>query len=1677
MDSVAAKFNMSTDALKRLNQLRTFSRGFNALQAGDELDVPLTPFPEIAWGENDPLPSVDNEREKNIAGIASRAGSFLANNPDTDAAVTLGNSMATTAASSEVQELLNRFGTARVQLETDKKLSLKNSQLDLLVPLYDRGDRVVFTQGSLHRTDDRNQSNLGVGIRHFISDYMLGVNTFGDYDLSREHARAGIGAEYWRDFVKLSANGYFRLTGWKDSPDVRDYDERPANGWDVRTQGWLPFAPQLGGKLTWEQYYGKDVALFGKNNRQRNPFAVTAGLEYTPIPLLSLNAEQRQGQSGKNDTRMGIGFNYQLGMPWNQQIDPSSVAAMRSLAGSRYDLVDRNNNIVLEYRQQEVLRISLPDVTEARSSELIRIPVTLHKDKYGLKETQWTSSPGFVEQGGTLQKRSEREIDVRIPAYTQGTRSGAAQEYTLTAVSFDNKGNRSNTASTIIRVSPSHHEMGELVVTPKSPVVADNSKFVSLTAAVNDESGLGVPGQQLTFSVSGLTDENNNPSATLYTDTQSNSKVLSVTTDADGKGTVMLRSKVAKKGSVTVTTDDGITREAQVLFAADANTAMISGLNVTKNHAHADGLSSNEIEAVVLDAQGNPLANFTVEADADNDGVVDTSLLTDAKGKTTLKITNERAGETNVAVRSGSATRAALSTTVHFVVDKSAAHIAEGDLRVTAGAKANGMDSNAVTIKVTDTRGNIAGGVIVDISAVGETAEATVTADTFASNDEGLVNAIIRTQTAGEYKVNASIRESGSSTDTTTHFIADQDSANITDSNLSVTSGAKADGQAGNAVVALVTDAQGNPVAKAEVTFTADNTGATFAPAVVTTGDDGRASTTLTSTVAGKIIVTATVGNNAASKETAFIADRDTANITDSNLTVASGAKADGLEGNAVVALVTDAQGNPVAKAEVTFTADNTGASFAPAVVTTGDDGRASTTLTSTVAGKIIVTATVGNNAASKETAFIADRDTANITDSNLTVASGAKADGLEGNAVVALVTDAQGNPVAKAEVTFTADNTGASFAPAVVTTGDDGRASTTLTSTVAGKIIVTATVGNNAASKETAFIADRDTANITDSNLSVTSGAKADGQAGNAVVALVTDAQGNPVAKAEVTFTADNTGATFAPAVVTTGDDGRASTTLTSTVAGKIIVTATVGNNAASKETAFIADRDTANITDSNLTVASGAKADGLEGNAVVALVTDAQGNPVAKAEVTFTADNTGASFAPAVVTTGDDGRASTTLTSTVAGKIIVTATVGNNAASKETAFVVGEAAFSRSEVAVDKDTYTSGDDVVVTVTLNDEHGNAVINQVDKLSSSTVDVNNATIKEGSSWQDEGRGKYIATFTAVKVTSSATAKLQLSDWDTGVTSLPYSIVAGEPVASTSTLTRNANGYLVNQEMIFTLILRDGNRNVVRMDPESVLSDATFKTPGSDTVINKLEMNSNGSYSFTITASVKGEDLQASFRLNGWASDIVTTNYDVMPVFRNVRGLHSRDTNMGLNHPKEGFYGAQFVLDLQGGGDRTDYNWRTNADWATVDGSGVVMLKTTIASHQAREVTVTATPKNGKTFGIIRHTFKLDRWISVYDNEVFYPDALEACASLNMRLPADARDGFSDFWGTKSKYEQSVIPSHIYLDSVRFWIKTTNNAAPYLWVRYLINGVYSGGAGISAKSRFLCIEDF
>ncbi|WP_171972290.1 inverse autotransporter beta domain-containing protein, partial [Escherichia coli] len=82
----------------------------------------------------------------------------------------------------------------------------------------------------------------------------------------------------------------------------------------------------------YEQYYGDEGALFDKDDRQSNPHAITAGLNYTPFPLMTFSAEQRQGKQGENDTRFAVDFTWLPGSAMQKQLDPNDVAARRSLA-------------------------------------------------------------------------------------------------------------------------------------------------------------------------------------------------------------------------------------------------------------------------------------------------------------------------------------------------------------------------------------------------------------------------------------------------------------------------------------------------------------------------------------------------------------------------------------------------------------------------------------------------------------------------------------------------------------------------------------------------------------------------------------------------------------------------------------------------------------------------------------------------------------------------------------------------------------------------------------------------------------------------------------------------------------------------------------------------------------------------------------------------------------------------------------------------------------------------------------------------------------------------------------------------------------------------------------------------------------------------------------------------
>lgn len=596
---VAKQYGLTITQLKRLNQFRVFAHGFNHLKVGDELDVPVKPVTGPGMdkqnrAEHSPdMPAGDNDTQQ-MAGYASQAGGILASRPDGQAAAGMVKGMAVGKANQTVQEWMSQFGTAQVQLGVDEDFSLKHSSLNLLHPWYDTPDNMVFSQTGIHRTDERTQANLGAGYRHFRSDDMLGLNAFLDYDLSRDHARAGFGGEYWRNFLKLSANAYVHISGWKESPDVEDYDERPANGWDVRVEGYLPSYPQLGAKVMYEQYYGDEVALFGKDERQKNPHAITAGVSYTPVPLLTLSADEKTGQDGQHDTEIKADLNYRIGEPLSHQLDTDAVAASRSLVGSRYDLIDRNNDIILEYRKQEVIKLHVPARITGAPGQVI--PLTLDVNaKHGLKDIIWDDA-ALLAAGGKLNGAGTQWV-LTLPAW----QAGAVNAWSVMAVAHDTKDNASKPSEMqVVLAAPAVH--AAVLAAQPERLLADGKSASTITLTLKDDQGNAVTGQAGQLTLSGTL----TPDAALV---HGGTKVVSLTPNNDP---VLTHLKETTPGEYTATLTAGTVAGKYALTAALDGTTVAQTTAVIEDTAADITQSTLTKDLATIAADGTATSTLTL---------------------------------------------------------------------------------------------------------------------------------------------------------------------------------------------------------------------------------------------------------------------------------------------------------------------------------------------------------------------------------------------------------------------------------------------------------------------------------------------------------------------------------------------------------------------------------------------------------------------------------------------------------------------------------------------------------------------------------------------------------------------------------------------------------------------------------------------------------------------------------------------------------------------------------------------------------------------------------------------------------------------------------------------------------------------------------------------------------
>lgn len=1312
--SVAERFGISVAELRKLNQFRTFARGFDNVRQGDELDVPA----QVSEKKLTPPPGNSSDNlEQQIASTSQQIGSLLAEDMNSEQAANMARGWASSQASGAMTDWLSRFGTARITLGVDEDFSLKNSQFDFLHPWYETPDNLFFSQHTLHRTDERTQINNGLGWRHFTPTWMSGINFFFDHDLSRYHSRAGIGAEYWRDYLKLSSNGYLRLTNWRSAPELdNDYEARPANGWDVRAEGWLPAWPYLGGKLVYEQYYGDEVALFDKDDRQSNPHAITAGLNYTPFPLMTFSAEQRQGKQGENDTRFAVDFTWQPGSAMQKQLDPNEVAARRSLAGSRYDLVDRNNNIVLEYRKKELVRLPLTDPVTGKSGEVKSLVSSL-QTKYALKG--YNVEATALEAAGGKVVTTGKDILVTLPAYRFTSTPETDNTWPIEVTAEDVKGNLSNREQSMVVVqAPTLSQKDSSVSLSTQTLNADSHSTATLTFIAHDAAGNPVVGLVLSTRHEGVQD-------ITLSDWKDN---------GDGSYTQVLTTG-AMSGTLT------LMPQLNGVDAAKAP-AVVNIISVSSSRTH----SSIKIDKDSY-LSGNPI-EVTVELRDENDKPVKEQK---QQLNTAVSIDNVKPGVTTdwketadgvykatyTAYTRGSGLTAKLLMqnwnedlhTAGFIIDANPQSAKIATLSASNnGVLANENAANTVSVNVADEGSNPINDHTVTFAVLSGSATCFNNQNTAKTDVNGLATFDLKSSKQEDNTVEVTL-ENGVKQTLNVSFVGDSSTAQV-DLQKSKNE-VVADGNDSATMTATVRDAKGNLLNDVKVTFNVNSAAAKLSQTEVNS-HDGIATATLTSLKNGDYRVTASVSSGSqANQQVIFIGDQSTAALT---LSVPSGdITVTNTAPQYMTATLQDKNGNPLKDKEITFSVPNDVASkFSISnggKGMTDSNGVAIASLTGTLAGTHMITARLANSNVSdtQPMTFVADKDRAVV------VLQTSKAEiignGVDETTLTATVKDPSNHPVAGITVNFTMpQDVAANFTlenNGIAITQANGEAHVTLKGKKAGTHTVTATLGNNntSDSQPVTFVADKTSAQVV---LQMSKDEITGNGVDNATLtATVKDQFDNEVNNLPVTFSSASSGLTLTPGVSNTNESGIAQATLAGVAFGEQTVTASLANNGASdnKTVHFIGDTAAAKIIELTPvpdSIIAGTPQNS-SGSVITATVVDNNGFPVKGVTVNFTSRTNSAEMTNGgQAVTNEQGKATVTYTNTRssiesgARPDTVEASLENGSSTLSTSINVNADASTAHLTLLQAlfDTVSAGDTTNLYIEVKDNYGNGVPQQ-----------------------------------------------------------------------------------------------------------------------------------------------------------------------------------------------------------------------------------------------------------------------------------------------------------------------------------------------------------------------------
>ena len=1456
--TVAARFGITVDELRRLNQFRTFARGFDNVRQGDEIDVPLinSNSPEARNLKAMQMERDGKDPQMQVAEVAQQSGTLLARDMDSEQAASMARGWVASSASAQATDWLSRWGTARVSLGVDEDFSLKSSSFEFLHPWYETPDNLVFSQHTLHRTDDRTQTNHGIGWRYFTSSWMSGVNMFIDHDLTRYHTRTGMGVEYWRDYLKLSGNGYLRLSNWRSAPELdNDYEARPANGWDLRAEGWLPAWPQLGGKLVYEQYYGDEVALFGKDERQNDPHAITAGLSYTPVPLISFSAEQRQGKQGENDTRIGMELTLQPGHSLQKQLDPAEVAARRSLVGSRYDLVDRNNNIVLEYRKKELVRLTLTDPLKGKPGEVKSLVSSL-QTKYALKG--YDIEAASLQSAGGKVAVSGKDIQVTIPPYRFTAMPETDNTYPIAVTAEDSKGNFSRREESMVVVEKPTLSLADSTLSVDQQILlADGKSTSTLTYTARDSSGKPIPGMTLKTQVKGLQDfalsewkDNGNGTYTQIVTAGKTSGALSLMPQFNGDdiaktpALIAIVANTASRADSTIETDQdnyvaGKPIVVKVTLRDDNGNGVTGRKELLKQTVKVDNTKADAVSAWTEESEGIYKASYTAHLIGD---------------KLTAQLTMP-----------GWQTKH--SDAFSIAGDKDTAKIAA--MQITANNAVARRDHNTVAVTVRDVHQNLLQGQNVTFTVVNGAA-------VFADPNGGIVttdkDGIASVNLASDQAVNSLIKAeiNGSSQSVEVSFITgdiSQLTSTIKTDDVSYTAGGKIKvsvtlmDEQKNLVKGMASLLAGSSVV--EVSGTDKNETGNWSEE-----SDGVYTTTRTAKIAGdRHYATLKLSTWSSAQQSDAYAIRESGAVLAYSSIVTD--KTAYTAGGAIKVTVTlkDSYENLVGgQRDAINLAIQLPNTKAESIAWNEDQkGIYTATYTALLPGTGLKAQLQmsgwANALTSNDYSISGDAASAQIVAMQVTTGNpDVLANGSDRHTVNVRVEDQFGNVLPEQTVTFTVTKGAAVFAnagqSADIRTDAHGMAEVDLSSTVADASTVEAKINQSSDSKTVNFIADVSTAQVAE--LVVTQdGSVADGATANTLRARVTDAFGNALAGQTVSVLAGN-GATTAP-TVTTQPDGTVEISVTSQTAGTSAVTASINNSSQSRNVTFIADVSTAQIAD--LVVSQdNAVADGATANTLQVRVTDAFGNALAGQTVSVLADN-GATVAP-VVTTQPDGTVEISVTSQTAGSSAVTVSINSSSQSRDVTFIADVRTAKIADLVVTRDNSVADGAMANTLRarVTDAFGNALAGQTVSVTAG----NGATVAPVVTTQPDGTVEISVTSQTAGV-SAVTATINSSTQSQNVT-----FIADVRTAKIADLVVIKDGSEADGSTANTLRARvtDAFGNALAGQAVSVMAG------NSATVTPTVTTQSDGTVEFSVTSQTAGTStVTASINSSSLSRDV------------------------------------------------------------------------------------------------------------------------------------------------------------------------------------------------------------